>query len=360
MAEILAPQKSVDISFSLEPAYNVIGSLSLLDMADDFSGLSDWVYQTQKALSPEQLHTNELVLQDAHVHLEDTSWSNFPTWVDALAEQDATILRDRALEVWLKGVRKKLDDEIPTSSEILANRAKYLSLVETFLSLKGSPFDPSFWEEIHGLLCDPSARQNLIVSHLRMMWDEFVSSEWDRNLSMLEDSIQAFESLDLSGLTAVEALNRVILRAQVPAESLGYLSQLEQIIFIPSAHTGPYMLQLGGLSKTTAYFLFGARIPEATSLHLPALSRSELLMRLSALANDTRLRILELLAKKGELGTPEIIAQLELSQSAGARHLEHLAATGFLITRQHQGTNLYQFKPDRIDYTFKALKEFCQ
>jgi DNA-binding transcriptional ArsR family regulator len=329
-------------------------------MAEGFSGLSDWVYQTTKALSPEQLHTNKIVLQDAHVHLEDTSWSNFPEWVDALAEQDATTLRDRALDVWLRGARIKIKGEIPNPSELIADRAKYLSFVETFFGFKGKPFDPSLWEKIHGLLRDPQARQNLIVTHLRRMWDDILAPEWDRNLTMLEDSIAAFESLDLSGLTAVEALNRVVLRAQIPQESLNYLAQLEQIIFIPSAHTGPYLIQLGGLSDTTAYFLFGARIPEGASLRMPALSRSELLMRLNALANDTRLRILELLAHKGEMGTPEVIAQLELSQSAGARHLEHLTATGFLITRRHQGTNLFKFNPDRIDYTFKALKDFCQ
>ncbi len=360
MAEIIAHQKTVDVTFSLEPAYNAIGSLSLLDMAEDFTGLSEWVYQASKALSSEQLHTNQLVLHDAHVHLADASWRSFPEWVDDLATQDATAMRDRALQVWLKGVNKKLDLEIPTPSELLADRAAYLSLVERFLDLKGKPYDRSHWEEIHSLLNDPITRQNLIVTHLRAMWDEMLAPEWEQNLSMLEESITAYESLGLSGLTAVEALSRVVLRAQIPQESVGYLARLEKIIFIPSAHTGPYIIQLGSLNETTARFLFGPRIPEGAPIRLPALSRSELLMRLNALANDTRLCILQLIAQKGEMGTPDIIAQLNLSQSAGSRHLEHLTATGYLIARRHQGTNLYQFNPDRIDYTFKSLKEFCQ
>lgn len=32
----------------------------------------------------------------------------------------------------------------------------------------------------------------------------------------------------------------------------------------------------------------------------------------------------------------------------------------YLIARLHQGTNLYRLNPDRIDYTFKVLKEFLQ
>ena len=360
MAELIGPPKTVEVTFSLEPAYNVIGSLSLLGMAEDFSGLGEWVYQTTKTLLPERLRTNEIVLLDTTAHLADASWPSFPEWVDDLAARDATTMRDRALQVWLTGVSKVVDGEIPAPSELLADRAAYLSLVENFFRLKGETYDRSLWEEIHSLLNDPPARQYLIVTHLRTMWDEVLAPEWGRNLPMLEESIAAFESLGLAGLTAVEALMQVALREIPPPESCSWLADVEHIIFIPSAHNGPYLVRLGSLCDSTERIVFGARIPEGVSVRLPALSRSELLMRLNALADDTRLRILELLAQKGELGTPDIKAQLELSQSAASRHLEHLAATGYLTARRHQGTNLYQLNPDRIDHTFKALKEFCQ
>jgi len=96
MAEIIVPQKAVEVTFSLEPAYNVIGSLSLLGMAEDLSGLGEWVYQTAKALSPQQMLTNHLVLHDAYVHLAGPSWPSFPAWVDDLAARDAVAMRDRA------------------------------------------------------------------------------------------------------------------------------------------------------------------------------------------------------------------------------------------------------------------------
>ena len=360
MAEILMPPKTVEITFSLEPAYNGIGSLALLDMAADFSGLNQWVYHTKKALSPQQLRTNQIVLQDTHVHLADTSWHSFPAWIDDLAGRDATAMRDRALESWLSDVSKKMQDQPPDPAAILADQAAYLSLAEDYSRLKGQPFDRSLWEEIHSLLNDPPTRQSRIVEHLRAMWDQWLAPEWERNLPMLEESIAAFESLGLSGLTAAEALSKVILRTQIPQESMAYLASLEHLTFIPSAHTGPYIVQLGGHGDISARFLFGARIPEGAKVRTPALTRSELLMRLNALANDTRLLILELLAHKGELGTPEITAQLEISQSAAARHLEHLTATGYLTARRYQGTNRYQLNLDRIDHTFIALKEFCQ
>ncbi len=358
--DLIGPPKSAAVTFSLEPAYNVIGSLSLLDMAKDFSGLGEWVYQTTKALSPERLHTNQLVLMDTTAHLADAAWPSFPAWVDDLAAQDATALRDRTLQARLMEMGQGASGSLPDPAELLANRAAYLSFIEDFTRRGGETYPRSFWEEEHRWLGDPPAMQAMMVAHLRTMWDEFVAPEWKRNLSLLEESAAAFASFGFDGLTAAEALSRVALRAQLPQECLGWMAEIEHLILIPSAHTGPYIVRLSSLSKTTARILFGARIPEGAAVRLPALSRSELLMRLTALADDTRLRILELLGHKGELSTPDIIAQLELSQSAASRHLEHLTATGYLTARRQQGANLYRLNLDRIDHTFETLKEFCQ
>jgi DNA-binding transcriptional ArsR family regulator len=358
MPEIIKPQKKVTVRFKLEPAANIIGSLSLLDMAEDFSGLNQWVYETKASLSEEQLRTNRLVLQDAYLFIKDFPAASFPAWVDHLADQDPIALRDQALEAWLREVRYKLSEEIPSPSELLSDRWMYLALAERYLHLQGRRFETWYWEKIHNLLKDPAAKQGLIINHLRFMWDEHLKPEWENNLSMLEESISAFEALNLSGLTAAEALKQVAYRAEIPQQSKGWLAGLDQIVFIPSPHTGPYLIQMSEHTDTQARFLYGARIPEGAASRIPSLTRSELLMRLTALANDTRLRILELLAQKGELGTPEIINQLGLSQSAASRHLEHLTATGYLSSQVHQGTNHYQVNLKRLDDTFKALKGF--
>jgi DNA-binding transcriptional ArsR family regulator len=360
MAEIITPQKATKVTFSLAPAYNTIGSLALLGMAEGFSGLDEWVYNTVKVLTPEQLRVNQLALHDSHVDLDDAAWVSTPAWLDHLESQDATALRDRALQVWLERVKKFVGGDLPSPSELLSDRAAYLALVERFHQARGKPYEVDTWESLHELLTDPQGRKDLFLTHFRTMWQMHLEQEWQAKLPLLEESLKAFESLDFTGVTAAGALERVALRAQIPQESMGYLSSLEQITLIPSPHTGPYLIHLDSLDPTSARFLFGARIPAGAISHLPALNRSELLMRLNALSNDTRLLILELIGKQGELGTPEVMAQLELSQSAAARHLEHLTATGFLITRRRQGTNVFQLNPERIDLTFKALKDFIQ
>ena len=361
MAELIAPRKTVSVTFALEPVYNAIASFSLLDMAEDFTGLGEWVYRTAEALSPKERHTNRHVLGDAVIHLlGEASWPSFAAWVDDLAAREATALRDDVVRALFAKAYNRADREVPAPAEILADPTAFLTLVEEIYAGKREPTERALWEDTRGMLIDPPLVQQRIVTHLRTLWEGGLAAEWERHLPMLEESIAAFQSLDMSGLTAIEALIRVSLREVPPPVHGGWLDEVEQIIFIPSAHTGPYLLHFGGHGQTMARVIYGARVPEGAAIRSPALSRSELLMRLNALANDTRLRILELLAPQEELGTSEIMERLDLSQSAASRHLEHLAATGYLIMRGDKRANLYRLNPDQIDRTFRALKAFCR
>ena len=130
----------------------------------------------------------------------------------------------------------------------------------------------------------------------------------------------------------------------------------KQLIFVPSAHVGPYVSKFR--SGDTLWMLFGARIPEGAQVHAPDLSRGEILVRLNALADDTRLRILKLIAESGELHSQEIMAGLELSQSATSRHLKQLSATGYLNERRCAGAKCYTLNPTRLEDTLRAISGF--
>ena len=90
----------------------------------------------------------------------------------------------------------------------------------------------------------------------------------------------------------------------------------------------------------------------------PSLGRSELLVRLNALADDTRLHILELLTREEELCAKDIMQTLNLSQSAASRHLRQLTATGFLNERRQETAKCYNLSAERIDDTLDALARF--
>ena len=362
MAELIAPRKTVSVSFSLEPAYSAMASLSLLELAESFDGLGEWVYRTAGKLSPEERRTNWHVLHDAAHHLlGDIAWPNFEVWVDDLASRDAKSLRDEVVRSLFAKAWSKAGQEPPDPDEILSDRDAFITLLERARAGHREPEDRALWEDIRGFLIDPPLVQERIVTHLRAMWKGGLSAEWERHRPLLQESIAAFRPLDLSGLTALEAMTRVSMReVPPPASPGGWLDQVERIIFIPSAHTGPYLLHLGGLDETTVRIVYGARVPEEAVQRSLALTRSELLIRLNALANDVRLRILELLGREGELSTAEIMERLDLSQSAASRHLEHLSATGYLTVRAEKRVKTYRLSVDQIDHTLSALKAFCQ
>ena len=127
----------------------------------------------------------------------------------------------------------------------------------------------------------------------------------------------------------------------------------------PSAHIGPYVSYFqSDDDEDVIQIIFGARLPEGAQVESPALSRSELLVRLNALADDTRLRMLELLTQQGELCAQDFITMLDLSQSSASRHLRQLTATGYVTERRREVAKCYSLNGKRLDDILQAMKLF--
>ncbi len=252
----------------------------------------------------------------------------------------------------------------PTIEQVTVDVAPLLESVDAFLEFLAERFppesiDPDIESEAHRYLNDPPAMQSLIVSHFRSMWRDVLSSEWERVAPMLQASADAFQQLDLGDLSRFEAAKLVVGREFGEEEEEHWkqaFEQVERLVFAPSAHLGPYLGKFR--ASDTLWVLFGARIPEGMQIHAPDLSRAEILVRLSALADDTRLRILKLVSEKGEQRSQDIMTQLELSQSAVSRHLKQLSATGYLYERRCEGAKCYTLNPDRIKDTLSAISLF--
>ena len=358
--EFIPPQRAQRVSFAVEPAYN--GLASLLLITADLSGFGPWVQDTASALSPEQLRTNCLVCDAAAAHLDGVAWPSFPAWVDDIAARDPLIMRQRSLVLLLEKLQMELElapDDMPSAGELLADRAAYLSLMERAYLQKGESFDADYYDRGHDLLQDPVVRKDLIVGHLRQMWDEHLARAWDRNLPLIQESAAALGSIDYSGRPAREIVRQVTARDDIPRAWENWLAEAEDLIFIPSPHIGPY-LALIDLTGTTARIVLGARVPQGTAMVSPALSRSELLTHLGTLADDTRLRILELLAHEGELSAQQVIARLEISQSSSSRHLRQLVATGYVAERRQEGAKVYSLNPGRMENMLGDLQRFLR
>ncbi len=355
----IAP-KHTKIRFALEPAYNAVCSLSLLN--EDVSGCSRWVDETIAQLSPEEAKTNEVAIELLYAHFEGRTWPSFLALVDDFADYPADKLCDRVLDGLIDMVVKYVGSQavIPPRQELIDDRDAFVSFCSQLMQAKGEGSDSAEWchTTFDVLQRDPVDLQNEVVDHLHMMWDRYLAAEWENNLPLLKESIAAFESLDLSTLTDGEAVRRIIGRDE-PQEWRNWREGLDELIFIPSPHIGPYLILINR-TDTTGRVVFGARIPEGATVRSSTLSRSDLFNRLEALADDTRLRILELLALEGEQGAKDIIDRFDLSKSAASRHLRQLTATGYLIVRQQDVSKYYRLNPNRIDETWRMLKGFLQ
>jgi DNA-binding transcriptional ArsR family regulator len=351
----LSPRQPL-VSVALEPAHNILNSMILLNKAGVTSGYGEWLTQTAASLSPQLRHNNLLVLEGLHYAINpNRSWPSFQAYVTSLTQLDPTILRDAILNAYTAMSCDSKDIPLTDPTDILAT-------LGTFLDYLQARFPPErinlqIESEAYLLLKDPPAMRDTIITHLQAMWTTYFEPEWTRVTPMLQASVTAFQQIDFAGLTPLEA-TRQIINQEVPEGWKKMLEQMKfsQLIFVPSAHIGPYLR----VSKADglAWLFFGARLPQGAQISSPDLSRSDLLVRLGAVADDTRLRILHLLSQQGELCSKDIMIELDLSQSAVSRHLQQLSATGYLSERRVEGAKCYSLSLERIQDTFHALEFF--
>lgn len=359
---LLAPPV-VNVRFRLAPAFNGIESLRTLIEINRLSGFADWVTQTTTALPAERRDLHQLVFETCASLFYEVlpvmpSDLEFTAYVDAIAAREPYALRDQMLEqyaLWPEHEPSLWPEERgPLTGERL------LTEPETFRQFMASacmtmPVTPAILARADALYHDPPALQAVIVEHLRWLWVNVLQSEWERVRPMLEESVAAFERLDFTNMTVYEAARAVTTR-DLRGIMDRKLEHVDTVVFVPSAHIGPYVSQ--SRQGMTLYIVFGARLPQGAPTASSALSRTELLTRLNALADDTRLRILELLTREEELCAQDIIERLGLSQSSVSRHLSQLSANGFVVERRREVAKCYSLNTDRVVDTLRTLTGF--
>jgi ArsR family transcriptional regulator len=64
------------------------------------------------------------------------------------------------------------------------------------------------------------------------------------------------------------------------------------------------------------------------------MEKEELLARMESLSDGTRLEIVRLLSKSGELCACELLKQLSITQGTLSHHMKDLAASGIVVCRK--------------------------
>lgn len=342
----------------LDPVPNAIASMMLVANNEEMPGIGAWVAQTRAKLSAEELFTHRLVVIGFFFTFQpEREWSSYPAYLDALEKTDPFVMRDKMLNIYTKLC---LDASNESASRVV-DWDQVLSSVDNYIDFLKKGFSDDHVEvdvetKAYDYVLDPPAMKSLIVEHLRWFWNEHLSAEWARVEPILKDSVKAFQNANTENMSQLE-LGRYITGQDL--EQTKWEEKFErakQVIYIPNAHIGPYIHKIE--DSASLKLVFGARQPDDSDYRIPELDRADIVARMSALSDDTRLRILQMIAEAGELRSQDVMDEVSLSQPSVSRYLTQLTATGYLQERRVNGSKVYALNRDRIEKTLKAVHKF--
>lgn len=343
---VLAP-RTVPVRVAVYPARTLINSMLLLNMAESRSGLSDWVSTTAASFSPEIARNNHIagILADI-IPLSD-ELLEFPELIERMRRHNFT----EAVAQFIEETAGQMEI---SADQLMASRDTFTTQIVKHLSAKGEEIDPEHVGAAFDLLAAPERCGKFLTDHLQRMWDLYLADEWNRSRPVLHETVALFEQLDLSDLTPLEAIQAVTGRDLT--NFLHNEEEINEIVFVPSVHTGPYISHWGPDRAGRTYIIFGARVPEGIANVSTELSLRDLLTQLAALADDTRLHILSLLTQHNELCSQDFQHMLNLSQSAASRHLRQLVAAGYLNERRRDLNKCFSLNSRRVQETSASLR----
>lgn len=342
---VLAP-RTINVRVMVDPARTLINSLALLNMTESRSGLGDWIIQTAAAMPANLRRDNEIAAQLFDLIDLEGEPLEFPALIERIKQQDmVAAIRKLVNHIALK--------EAIDPDQLLHSKEDYVERVNTFFVNKGDDCNAEIVAASYDYMVDPEAARRFLIQHLNTMWTNYLEAEWNRVRPVLYETTAVFDQLDLSDLTPLEAIQAVTGRDMT---AFWKEDETEELIFVPTTHTGPYMSQWEMDEKRRTFMIYGARVPEGAQTTSTELSLRELLVQFNALADDCRLRILSLLTHHRELSSQDFQQMLDLSQSAASRHLRQLVATGYLNERRRDLNKVFSLNPQRVQETAAAMR----
>jgi DNA-binding transcriptional ArsR family regulator len=348
----LAP---IAASAAAEPIRNALISLSLLHrielqedgmlahvLSEHATELGNWIVSTAQQISPAELQTNRLLFEVfGGVLLMDLSQPDFPAYLAALAAHEPIAFREATL-----------GGDASQNEQLIANQSAYLEYMAA--ARRHDPIDPELLREAHALFADPAALQHLVVEHLQHIWNDSLAAEWRKRSKLIQVLADGLQQRGIPASDAPSAIRAVIGR-DLPIELATQLGQIKRIVFVPALHIGLYTSQFE--RSDTLWVFVAVSTLTSWALRQGPIKTSEVLGRIAPLADETGLRILDLIATKGEVSAQDLIASLGISQSGVSRHIKALGS--YVAERRGEGASkYYQINYRHLDWTVITLRRF--
>lgn len=354
----------MDVRVSLP--LDLVSVCSLLYRAVPGSGLDPWLIATRRALSPElradldMLHgfSGRLLyyMEEAVMAFEplreehlDAGFADLVAFLESLSPDAYQAMARHAI------ARVHADNGSTMIAPAGGDEAGWRRYIEGGLTT--APAD-----DVVRLLMHPAELRERTIRLYRGIWEEHYAAEFAVRLPDLRRSVELAATAESRGFGLAFA---DLTGNRLPATLLGGLNAASRALFCPSAHLGTFVSYI--LYPPNLIVFFGAPdLLSRSGTDIPAgpgamatgrpgvvvsdahpLDSATLLEALRALADPSRLRIIELLQEE-ELYAQEIVGRLGVAQSAVSRHLAQLDRAGLIKVRPERGVKYYAIDHERL------------
>lgn len=358
---ILMP-KTITVEFEVNQTFALLNSLSMLSEIREYPGVDGWLLDLERQLPDEVKRENEVLIEVFYPVLFQQQ--HYPATLLEFAEKVAHQSLDEVYKQVSDGlVGEKMQAKhpnvtFPSMNDLLAHPTAFINHFHRLEEEYGHENKRSvaILQEMYHLITHLEELPARIRQHFGYLWEHHLQAEWGRVEPMLQETANHFRRIPYDNMTRQEIIHTVTGRDMSGTWILDQADVSSRITFYPVPHIGPYVAAIH--REEWLNIAFRPHLPEGIKPTSQALNRSELLVRLAALADDSRLQILELFTRHTELCAQDVIILLNLSQSAASRHLRQLTATGFLAERRRDGNKCYRLNAERMTSTLESIRTF--
>lgn len=352
MPELIVSKSLLQAQFVVSLPLGLMSAMSLICAAPHFEGLDAWLPETRQRLPHAFLDEMALVLGFPgrfHRFVEEVyatllaenpalSYEAFLARLRASSEEAYVEMAHHAIA---KGVKSPLPPEAVRA--LLRNSAalpEHLRLVDLKIDV----------EAALAFLKDLSQLKRRFIAVVERFWRKVYEAEWAATLPLMEWSV-AYHRRQRYQLNFPD-LFVAVTGCPLP-EAYADLTP-DRVCFVPSCYLGSYLAFMNHGQGITVFYNC-----RATPTGGQPRDGLELLPSLKALADETRLRIVEMLRGR-EMYARQIADSLGISLAAASRHLELMAGARVLCVRREGNVKLYAVDASALIHLAEALARLIE
>ncbi len=355
MGELIVGRPALKLEFAVSVVLDLTSAISLVYRATDPRRFDRWLVEARQSLDPEAQHDLDTMLGFSGrllYFIEELLMSfdpfqperlaaGFEDYLEHLENLSPWAYRSMVAQSVLRVYRDRGVTETPPADN---NADEWRAFLEPGITRADL-------DEVVNLVLAPEQLKARTVNLVRRFWQDCYSAELERAMPEMRRALRQARSTTYPGVAGAFS---ELSGHRLPEEVQLALPHVERVTFCPSYHLGNFVQFILYPPELILYFNC-QRASAVTQPEQDSTSSADLLPGLRALADGTRLRIIEMLRGR-ELYAQEIVGRLGISQSAVSRHLAMLEAADIVGVRPSNGMKYYAINARRLRQLAEELE----